>query len=349
MSLNKNKNKNTKKNIAIIGAGICGLVCANYLSDNFNITLFEKSRGVSGRTSTRYADAFEFDHAAPYFTARTAEFQKFVQLLCDKHIITQWNPKIESLSLDKPCFKKLWFEPHYVGFSRMNDIAKYLTSTIADNHTIHLGTEIQSVQKNDAIITLTDKNNQIYTDFDYLVITAPAPQTFNLLPVDIGYRELLNTVTHSPAYSLMIGTHHKMVKKTSLYECDDAIIAKIIINSDKPNRNHAVTSIMVQSTPEWANTHIDADIPQMQNILLERVLTLLNLPDLATDFITTHRWRYARTQTPLTQQFLYDTDFNIGVCGDWCQTDGSDTQIQGVESAYLSANALAHYLLKETA
>ena len=91
-------------------------------------------------------------------------------------------------------------------------------------------------------------------------------------------------------------------------------------------------------------------ILKMQNILLERVLKLLNRSDLIPDFITTHRWRYARTQTPITQQFLYDTHFNIGVCGDWCQTDdGLGTQNHGVESAYLSASALADYVSKKIA
>ncbi len=45
-------------NIAIIGAGLSGLTAANILKDYSNITLFEKSRGVSGRMSTRRAEPF---------------------------------------------------------------------------------------------------------------------------------------------------------------------------------------------------------------------------------------------------------------------------------------------------
>jgi renalase len=335
-------NKKNKK-IAIIGGGIAGLVCANSLSDTFNITVFEKSRGVSGRTSTRYADAFEFDHGAAYFTARTKKFQKFVQSLCDKNILTEWNPKIESLALDKPAFKKLWFEKHYVGFSRMNDMTKHLASNIADTHTIHLGTEIQSVQKISDKIMLTDKNNRIYDDFDYVVITAPAPQTFNLLPNDFLNRSLVNDVILSPAYSLMIGSYETLSKQTSIYNCDDTMIDTIIVNSDKPNRNHAITSIMVHSTPEWAFENVDADVLTMQNILLNRTLELLKLPNFKIDYITTHRWRYAKADTPMMQAFLWDKNFNIGICADWCHDDTLKTTIQGVEAAYLSASNLSHY------
>ena len=66
-----------KKKIAIIGAGLAGLVCANMLKEKNTITVFEKSRGVGGRMATRYKDSFEFDQGAQYFTAKTPEFQKF--------------------------------------------------------------------------------------------------------------------------------------------------------------------------------------------------------------------------------------------------------------------------------
>ncbi|WP_269139402.1 FAD-dependent oxidoreductase [Burkholderia vietnamiensis] len=40
--------------IAIVGAGIAGLACARVLSDaGHHVTVYEKSRGVGGRMSTR--------------------------------------------------------------------------------------------------------------------------------------------------------------------------------------------------------------------------------------------------------------------------------------------------------
>jgi predicted NAD/FAD-dependent oxidoreductase len=334
-----------KKNIAIIGAGIAGLVCAVKLSDTFNVTLFEKSRGVSGRTSTRYADNFEFDHGTPYFTARTQKFKNFVKTLCDEKIIAEWTPKIESVSLQRDSFKKLWFEPHYVGFNRMNDIAKFLASKITDNHKIHLGTEIHQIQKDSDTIKLTDKNNIIYDGFDNVIITAPAVQTFNLLPVDIAYRDHIKDIQMSAAYCLMIGSNTQWTKKTAVFDCDDDMIAKIMVNSHKPNRNNAVTCLVAESMPQWALDNVDADIPTMQEILLQRTLDLLKLPNLQIDFITTHRWRYARPQNHISYPYLWDNDFKIGVCSDWCHSDETDKNIYGVESAYLSAAALSDFLL----
>jgi renalase len=53
-------------NIAIIEAGLSGLTAANILKDYADITIFEKSRGVSGRMSTRHAYPYSFDHGAQF-------------------------------------------------------------------------------------------------------------------------------------------------------------------------------------------------------------------------------------------------------------------------------------------
>jgi predicted NAD/FAD-dependent oxidoreductase len=67
-----------KKRIAIIGAGMSGLTLANRLSKIAEVVLFEKSRGVGGRMSTRQADPFTFDHGAQFFTVRDKRFSVFI-------------------------------------------------------------------------------------------------------------------------------------------------------------------------------------------------------------------------------------------------------------------------------
>ena len=334
----------TKKNIAIIGAGISGLICAAQLHNTFNVTLFEKSRGISGRTSTRYADIYEFDHGAPYITARTEKFKEFMHQLCHHKIAAEWNPKIESLSLNARSFKRTWFETHYVGWSRMNDIAKYLYKNIADMITLHLNTEIQSVANNNNSTTLTDKNQVTYDNFDAVILTAPAPQTLHLLPDHVTYRPKLDDILLAPAYCLMLGSPDALKTQTGLFICDDPVIDKIIVNSDKPHRPSQGTSLLIQSQAEWALKHIDDDIPEKQAFLRDYTLKLLNMESLIVNYISTHRWRYAKTSKPINESFLWDTVANIGVCADWCQ-DAEHKDIQGVEAAFLSAEALSNHLL----
>jgi len=75
--------------IAIVGAGMAGAACARTLSaSGAQVTLFDKSRGVGGRLSTRrtvWTDAqgaeqpVQFDHGATHFTAHSLAFQAVVE------------------------------------------------------------------------------------------------------------------------------------------------------------------------------------------------------------------------------------------------------------------------------
>ena len=131
--------------IAIIGAGISGLTLAHYLDDHTNVTLFETSRGVSGRTSTRYAEPFIFDHGAQYFTARTPAFQQFITPMIENGIIKRWNACY--VNFDRNIINKQvnWAkeEPRYVGVPRMNAMAQFL----AEGRNIEINTHIVSVTR----------------------------------------------------------------------------------------------------------------------------------------------------------------------------------------------------------
>ena len=70
--------------IAVIGAGIAGLACAERLgSAGYRATLFDKSRSAGGRLATRRLQTplgpTQFDHGAQYFKASTAQFARCVE------------------------------------------------------------------------------------------------------------------------------------------------------------------------------------------------------------------------------------------------------------------------------
>ena len=76
--------------VAVIGAGLSGLVVARRLKGVADIVLFEKSRGAGGRIATRYAGDFEFDHGAQFFTARTESFRKFLEPFIVDGTVADW-------------------------------------------------------------------------------------------------------------------------------------------------------------------------------------------------------------------------------------------------------------------
>ena len=64
-----------QRHIAVIGAGMAGVVCARTLVQaGHRVSLFEKSRGFGGRMATRHTEFGDFDHGAQYFTVRDPRF-----------------------------------------------------------------------------------------------------------------------------------------------------------------------------------------------------------------------------------------------------------------------------------
>ena len=73
--------------VGVIGAGISGLLCAQRLASapGLTVTVFEWGRGPGGRTARRrvtlpeHGGEVSFDHAAPFFTATSADFRSVLQ------------------------------------------------------------------------------------------------------------------------------------------------------------------------------------------------------------------------------------------------------------------------------
>jgi hypothetical protein len=81
--------------IAIVGAGIAGLVAARHLRHvGHDIHVFDKARGPGGRMSTRYEHGYEFDHGAQYFTVRDGSFRKAVDRWRERGLVAVWPGRI---------------------------------------------------------------------------------------------------------------------------------------------------------------------------------------------------------------------------------------------------------------
>ena len=82
-----------KPKIAIIGAGLTGLACAKKLSlANLSPIVFEKSRGLGGRLSTRRnGNHISFDHGAQYVSANGYTFQKYLNKAIEKGVAAEWS------------------------------------------------------------------------------------------------------------------------------------------------------------------------------------------------------------------------------------------------------------------
>ena len=74
----------------VIGSGISGATIANLLNKKHTVDLYDKARGLGGRSSFKRLDNQRgFDHGTQYFSPKTAEFKRFTKKLIEKKILNE--------------------------------------------------------------------------------------------------------------------------------------------------------------------------------------------------------------------------------------------------------------------
>lgn len=319
------------KNIAIIGAGLAGVSCARALKDTHNITIFEKSRGVSGRMSTRYAGDYEFDHGAQYFTARDPNFRELILEAVGRGEIAPW--------LGRALYKKgHLFEPdtgsaRFVGVPRMNSFVKYLATGLDTR----LGVRITSLNLKGGKWLLSDENSFEHGPYDEVILAVPAPQALALLPRDFPHLSEVSAAKMDVCFALMLGFDHKLKLDWTSLRLDHPLISWMAVNSSKPDRGDNET-LVIHTEAGWSNAHADDDRQWIEQNILDAASDVVGFDVRDNRHSGLHRWLYASSATSPNRTHLRDGDTGLSVCGDWCLGGR-------VENAYLSGTAAAESIL----
>jgi len=76
------------KDFCIIGSGISGATIANSLSKKYSLDVYDKARGVGGRSSNKKLNKNEsFDHGVQYISPKSIQFKKFIKSLILKKLL----------------------------------------------------------------------------------------------------------------------------------------------------------------------------------------------------------------------------------------------------------------------
>lgn len=320
-----------KKRIAIIGAGISGLALAQRLKNLADVVVFEKARGVGGRMSTRYAEPFYFDHGTQFFTARSKAFQDYIAPLITKGLIAEWKGKVITYQADKTLKDRLWFEPHYVAVPHMNSLGKHMAEEID----VRLNTEIAALgEKRADGWHLLSKDGTMLGIFDWVISTAPPAQTLNLFKAILPDDSTLHHARLQGCFTLMIGFHSPWAKPWMAAKVHESPIEWIAVNSTKPGRNKDVTAIVVHSRNDWADEHLEDDLQQTQEYLVQQFEDVTGIACDKADYLSMHRWKYAIVLENEKKGYHLDPHNNIAATGDWAS-------VSRIEAAWLNAVSLA--------
>ena len=122
-----------KLEIAVIGAGISGLVCARLLSESgYHVRVFDKARGPGGRMATRRTGPLLFDHGAQYFTVRDPHFRRWVESWEADGLAARWEGKLAVVRAGEIALKDDATE-RWVGVPGMSAICRHLATGLDVN------------------------------------------------------------------------------------------------------------------------------------------------------------------------------------------------------------------------
>ena len=301
--------------IAIIGAGLSGLTAAINLDRTADITLFEKSKRPGGRICTRYVDSYNFDHGAQFFTARSAEFKEFLKPLIKSGVVDNWKARWIEVKDNRIISRQQWSDdlPRYVGVPSMSVIGKYLSK----NLNIKLNTEV-SIQKSPKGWSVIDCDGEVFDHYDWVISSIPAEQSLKLLPDYFSYHDALKQKKMLGCYSLMLGFDEALDLDWDAAQLTGTDISWIAVNSSKPGRSGDY-SLLVHSTNDWAEEHLDDDVDTVKEYLCSQVAEIIGQNVYSAQHVDLHRWRYANIPRQDQNTLYIDSEFKLAACGDWCK------------------------------
>ncbi len=325
---------NSGPKVAVIGAGISGLICARILSgQGYQVTVLEKSRGVGGRMSTRRADeSLRFDHGAQYFTARDPSFREYLSAWLRDGAAARWKGRI--VSLESGIIKEEKSDTdRFVGTPGMSAICQHLAKGID----IRLETEVAPPLRIDDQWRLTSGDEQLGT-FNVVIVSAPSAQSFRLLEAAPQLASAARPVNMQPCWALMLALSQPSQLQYSGAFVNGSPISWIARNSAKPERAKQPETWVVHASTDWTAANLDLSPEQAQIDLLNEFWKVTGMKGQALKFSSAHRWRYALPPEPLAANCLFDDLQQIGACGDWCSGPR-------VEGAFLSGLAVAQRVM----
>ncbi|MEL6796832.1 MAG: FAD-dependent oxidoreductase [Planctomycetota bacterium] len=289
--------------IAVIGAGIAGATAARALADaGHAVTVFEKARGPGGRMASRRTarepTAPSFDHGC--------------QTLSQEASITPAEPWTHRLaSIAGTDITSVTNRTRPVPTPRMNAPVAALLEGIDATY----AASISRIETDGPTVTLDTDNENLGT-FDRLIITAPAPQTHDLLKACAPtIAERAASVTYDPNWTLMLNrpTDAEPLPFDAA-EITGHPVAWLCHDNAKPQRDPSGAQRWIaQFAADFSRGTIDEDPEAIAPKLLAAAQEHLGEHTTLTQ--KPHRWRYAFVTKPVGRPCVEEGP--IIAAGDW--------------------------------
>ena len=343
------------RRFAIVGAGMAGIACARTLAQaGHAVTVFEKAPHSGGRTAALASPFGSFDTGAQYFTVRDARFQCALDTV--PGLCRAWSAttiRVLDAARRVAAAARAPGEAHWVASPAMDALVQAWAEPLADEGRLHTHTAVTRIERDPMRPTAWQLHCEtlggdtpLHGGFDAVVMAQPAPLARALLPqsgVAAPWGQALDAVDIAPCWTLMLAFAHAVRPGlTTLGPQWNAArsthhrIAWLARESSKPGRKQ-IERWTVQASPAWSLEHLNDDTARVQAKLIKAFAEVTGIHATPTH-AEMRRWRYAQTQKPLGQSFLWDAAAGLGACGDWCLGHRlEDAFVSGLELALAAA------------
>ena len=312
----------------VIGSGISGATIANLLNKKHTVDLYDKARGLGGRSSFKRLDNLRgFDHGTQYFSPKTAEFKRFTKKLIEKKILKIWGGNHKFLSDKKKENKK---HVKVIGRKGNNVISKYLLKNVR----CYFQSELKKINFQNRKWNLVFNDGEI-RNYENLILTCPFPQLKKLSKKYIKNSFIREKIKMDANITILIE-----IKKTNLgyssFLFNDRILGWAGYENSKKRFKSKSDLWTLQSTFNWANKKINQNkVLKKTNakILIDKFFKLTGIKRTKILFSLNHGWKYSSNSKPLKLKSYWNSRLNLGVCADWFNGPR-------LESGWISANDL---------
>jgi renalase len=287
------------KSVLIIGAGMAGLNAARLLQDaGWQVTVFDKGRGVGGRLATRRIDEGVYDHGAQFITVRSPRFQALMGQLQQEGVVYEWCRGIGTP--DQPHLDD--GHPRFQGTGGMAAIAKRLARGID----VRSRRRVVQLQQEPTQWTAVLESGQT-ASADALIVTTPVPQALDLF--DLGGTELpdkqrkeLDRLKYHPCLALMVALDQpSLLPAPGALRFEEGPISFACDNQIK-GISPDTTALTIHASSEFSRDHWALGDSTVIEFLLRQAQPLLSgTPRTA----TLHRWRFSMPVDPYPERFLH--------------------------------------------
>lgn len=303
--------------IAIIGAGFSGISAARSLQTaGHRVVIFEKSRSFGGRCATRFWEGNVVDHGAQYFTAESERFTSVLGTLPEGLIgeITApiLNETGQVISSDS---KRLYFLP---GNNR-------LAKSLAHGLTISMEQEISSITHSKDRWTVAGE------EFDFVISSAPWPQTAKLLGMETKADETMYERCLTAFFRIDGNPTGRAAEIYGIRDSSGHPLAWTACENHKQQRiTPNSTVLVVQASNAFSLDHWDTPADQWTDLLKHAVAERWGVSPNKFLGHFAHRWRYSIAQRNVSPT-LPDGVFLTG--DSTCASRVEDAWLRGEETA----------------